>query len=238
MSNLGSFIKGATATICLSAALVSTSAHASLIVTDAEQFISTATSSNPMVSIDVNNDSFADVRFSIESGEAFGPFDAYENGLVRGLEVNEFDDNENVVARTSLTFSSDGESFNQFALGDTIGADDFIDTNLSSGMLYNLDVFNTSLWLQNIGDTGFLGFRLTSYNNSYDPQEFFYGFIEVTRGSLSINTIGFQGLAGASLQVTNTLTNSSPDVEASAPATLGILVMTFLGLAFIRRRAK
>jgi hypothetical protein len=191
-----------------------------------------------MVSIDVNNDGFYDAKFYIDSGEAFGPFQAYENGLVRGIDVNEFDDNEALIARTSLTFSSDGESFNQFALGDTIGAENFSDTTLSSGMLYNGDEFNTSLWLQNIGDTGFLGFQLTAYDFSYSAEEVFYGFIEVTRGSLSINAVGFQSVAGASLQITNVLSNPSQDVEASAPATLGILIMSFLGLALIRRRIK
>ena len=224
-----------TGAVLASCIIMTQSAQAALIVTDQNKFISASEGADRSVSIDVNNDGLFDVKFEIQASEAFGPFAASENGIVTALGTEFYDEqNELNSYSTELLFSSlDGESLRRYDLGESIQSSDFDEYGSNSAFIYTLDQDNTSLWLQNIGDTGFLGYQFSVFDIFDNPPQVFYGFIQVTRGSIRVGDLGFQTTAGANAVVS---VQTPPNVAVSAPATLAMVVLAMFGFAFNRTR--
>jgi uncharacterized protein with PIN domain len=86
------------------------------------------------------------------------------------------------------------------------------------------------------GETTYLGLVLETYSDVVDGGIVSnYGWVELTRGSLTASRIGFQTNAGVGATITAPATGPTP---VPLPATLPLLAAGFGGLAVMRRRKK
>jgi len=150
--------------------------------------------------VDVNGDTINDLEFIIENGE----------GYVRSFDQVRF--SEEVNTRYAHIFSA----------GDTVDTSWFDGSQGVSSPITGLyDSTDGGAW-STIGTQGYLGFV---YFGSGSNQ---YGWLDITRGSLTIGQLGFQSTVGATAQIAST--------PVSAPGTMALIASGALGLLGLRRR--
>ena len=212
------------ASIAIFIAILSNTVNAAVIITDINQVLTVDATGSNEFEVDVNNDGLFDVAFLIGTFESDGQTVEFASATGISTELDEYS--------TQLTFGSfDFETVGRLSAGDVVDAETF-DTFIDFASFYSTN--REDNFLNASGDTGFLGFRLSMQPFVIDTNpEFFYGFIEVTRGSITIGNMGFQTTAGAGLTVAN---QTTPDAIVSAPATLGMMLITCVGFMSMRRR--
>lgn len=122
-----------------------------------------------------------------------------------------------------------------FQPGDTVGGlDDGIGVSLFETPLFL--TFAADLFFGNDGPfaedgaTGFVGLALFGPFDDRDaPFGNFFGFAEITRGSITLNSIGFQNSVNTGAQIPSAV---------PLPATLGLLAAGYGGLLALRRRKR
>lgn len=176
-----------------------------LVVTEFEDLIASNPDS-PQVSFDLDGDGNDDFAVGLK-GDEFG----YIFGLKNLFSFNL------VVADTYTKFAV------PFGPGDII-SEDVIggSTQLEfGGILYS----EGEGPLNSVGDSIFVGLFL----EFYDTEESHFGWAELTRGSLQINSIGFQTVAGLGAPIPSPI---------PVPASLALLASGAAGLAAYRRRGQ
>ena len=132
-----------------------------------------------------------------------------------------------------------------FVAGDSFFAETFLPGDIVGGpegdffLAPGADLFFGSSGPFAEPGTGFIGLALLPRiledppQNQDPPQEpdfdIFFGFAEITRGSITLNSIGFQNTANTGAQI------PSP---VPLPATLGLLAAGYGGLLALRRRKR
>lgn len=186
--------------VVVSCLIGSADLSAELIVNNLNQSTSLG---EPDVYFDLDGDSEFDFFVEVDSEGA-------EFARIVGIQTPE---------RMANVFGVESEA-DVFADGETVGPDL---PSYGWGGLREL-YFDDSGPFAEVGTTGFVGLRL--FDN--DSSEAFFGWAEITRGSVTVGSIGFQSTADTAAMI-----NSSAVPE---PSSLG-----FLGLAafiLVRRRRR
>ena len=196
--------RGVTAALALGAGLVvPVASDAALIVRDINLSTASAAEETQTVSIDLNQDGSID--FQVIAGNV--------NGFVQTFSKNPW------VAVSA------GSSLKRFAAGDTVDSGSF-----GAGYYFGDAYFNgqddANLAWPNVGDHGYAGVKLDIDGATH------YGWLELTRGSLTVGQVGFQTEAGVGALI------PGPANQAPEPATLSLLALGALGAAAARRRKR
>lgn len=190
-------------------------ASAALIITDVDEYTDIG-----QLFIDVNNNGTDDMFFNVykDSEE--------DSAVVQSTSSPEFSEN---FSGNRLNFAmSTSFDANRFAVGDVVGSN--WGTWYEYAQIY-IDYYNDLTdtidkegeW-QNIGDIGFLGFSFEEDDGIH------YGWMELTRGSVSISRIAYQTVAGVGASIMG-----SPSTHVPEPTTQMLL---FSGVMFLALRRK
>jgi len=239
-------IKTITAIAALSTGLAF-SAQADTIVFDPGAVgVDTLENNGDSARIDLNQDGFDDVLLRIgnaRNNAGDGLVDTnFENLFIGGpgdgtfpLQFEEFYQEVFISATNGVA--------DLFAAGDEIGPNTFNDSSRFETLFGGSD--NA---LPNLGDSGYLGFRLdigTSIYQNIDgfldtgfngTPESFYGFLFVEHGSINFGQAGFSNVAGAASVVPGG-GGSKPNV-VPLPASSLLLIAGLAGFGAVRRKAK
>lgn len=155
--------------------------------------------------LDVDNDSVND--FQVQAGADFGS--------LKSKTFTVFSASKTILGSYAI---------DRFSQGDVIDSADFLGFDFhSSGAAYDDRVNPTLFDWNTVGAHGYAGFRLQDGPNTH------YGWIELTRGSLSIGQIGFQTTPGEGALIPN---------GAPEPASLLLIATGAVGIAAMRRRRR
>ena len=201
---VGSVALGATAFMAQDANAIVVESEVGVTVQDGSSYL-----------IDVNNDGFVDLEIDLVGprGKVKGPVNTTELG---GTKLG--------IART-------GKYADIYQPGDSVDA--------TGSFQLRADLYDSTSTLGNwasIGDTGYLGLIFVeAIFNEDAPTETteYFGWLELTRGSISIGTLGLQNVPGAAAPIPNNAPNPVP-----VPPGIALMATGALGLAAIRRRKK
>lgn len=195
-------------------------AQASLIITDFDYVVS-----NGVHTIDINGE-VAGGEIEIQSNDIINE----ENGLpgFGGLVFSRDKTIEYSVFLTDEDILEENDLFlNKLSAGDTVDASWFSGENsYNTGGLTHSDNFffadaNFGKW-DAIGAHGFVGFRIEN------EDDYNYGWLEVTRGSLELGAAGFETTLGAGAVI---------PAAVPLPPSVFLFASSF-GLLAMRRRGK
>lgn len=138
--------------------------------------------------------------------------------------------------------SSDGINPTKFGAGDSVDASAFSDPITGRSNLYG----DVNAALPSIGDSAFFGIEISIGESEYLPldgflptgflstPDIFYAFIEITHGSLIVNSAGYNNVAGAAAVIPGG--NNPPAVPL--PASAWLLGAAVAGFGTLRRKRK
>ncbi|MBF7074894.1 hypothetical protein ISG33_15940 [Glaciecola sp. MH2013] len=210
-------------------ALIAITANAELILSNNGTVVTSEDTFGK--NVDLNGDGIDDLNFIVING--FNQFEEQTQfaGFTSLFNAVEFDEG---YTQSALRFSAlDYESLSAYQVGDVIGESTFSEGgSLTEGVLYSVDEWDEfgsfGEVIPNVGDSAFLGFMLTVETTLFEEEsrttENFFGFLQVTHGSINVGTVGIQTIAGASATVQL--------VEASAPAAVSIILLAFASMLF------
>lgn len=194
-------------------------ANAALIITELNQY----TNSDNLL-VDVNGDDIDDfiVLVSLESED-----DDY--AFAWSLSSPEYSygttDNSNSINQFNFAMDSSFD-INRFNPGDSIGSGwgDWYESGyfFSDYLDFDNSVIESGNWSET-GMSGFLGFSFEEADGTH------YGWLEVTRGSIALGSMGYQNTAGVSALIPSSTSNptSVPEPASGALLLLGSLVMLY-----------
>ena len=216
---LGAVLKSQTAiagSVALGAtAFMATAANAIVVESELGLVIADGT----FASIDVNGDGRDDIEI----------FAGKTNGIVKG-KARKFSG-----GFTRLKIAKQGAYFTPFSPGDSVSKST---SSFGSGTkLYS----GGNGPLADSGDTAYLGFELFENMVIADQEEeveivernVYYGWLELTRGSITVGTLGLQNVPGAAAPIPNNAPNPVP-----IPPGIALMAAGAAGLAAVRRRRK
>mgnify|MGYP000161817912 CR=1 FL=1 len=123
-----------------------------------------------------------------------------------------------------IDFSADGKFVDMFSAGDTVDATSFNGTNSGGEFFRDETNADYGFW-DNLGAHGYVGFKFDDGTGNGDR----FGWLEITRGSVIIGSMGLQSDYGVGAAIPN---------EVPEPGTMLLLASGALGLMGMRRRNK
>ena len=169
--------------------------------------------------IDVNGDGRSDLKI----------FAGKKTGSIQGI-ANKFTN-----AFTSLKIARDGSFFNPFQPGDSV-------SKTTGPFSKTAKLYEPSNGpLSNSGDTAYVGLEFFEVLSAFDEEteeaiverNRYYGWLELTRGSVTVGTLGLQNVSGAAAPIPNNAPNPVP-----IPPGIALMAAGAMGLAAVRRRKK
>ncbi|SFR17396.1 VPLPA-CTERM sorting domain-containing protein [Poseidonocella sedimentorum] len=224
------------------ALLIGQAASAATVVVDTNPNINTGysgtTITNGVQHIDVLANGQSDLRFV--AGSYFG---GISFALVSGGSYA----TDGKLYQTSIARFRDAVSLEYFLTGFSVG--DLVGepgaTFGSSGKLYDDTFLSEKGPLKAPGSTAYIGFRIQA-SSTYGtddglyfigaPEETYYGYIELTRGSVILGDIGLSGISGASVLIPASSSGGTSTVPL--PAGMPLLLAGLGGFAALRRKAR
>jgi hypothetical protein len=247
-------------------AIVSTSANASLIVTQSDVVL-TGEEGSTSQKIDLNGDGYDDIEFTLINGYVFGEVPAEIAG-VNGIFNEVVTEDGFMTTQTRFLDNPFSGELLSFAVGESVGygsqpvpvfpveliledeyaydedayndylisedsylseEDGLLDfSTVDSGILYQNtdgDFGFPPFLIPELGDSAIFGYQFTTTSEETGTDNFF-GFVEVTHGSIIVGSVGFQTTPGVAAVVTTAV---------NAPVTISLFMLAIGGL-FIRRR--
>jgi hypothetical protein len=184
-------------------------AQAALVITD----INFTVTFGNQLTIDLNGDGKIDFIVAVPSVLKGKP----EFGALVGYGIdNNFNPRVSTLGNGFLTRYVEGGSVGDATLGEIAGSGIAYETDFSS--------INGGEW-NAVGVHGFAG--VVMFNDSQESTN--YGWIELTRGSLTVGRIGYETESGVAANIPGRL----PE-----PATLALLASSAVGIAAMRRRQR
>lgn len=184
-----------------------TQANAALIITDINETITAGES----LLLDVNGDGNNDIEFYIYAYDH--SFGSGENGRIKSWNS------------VQVGYNSSSKDAQMFGEGDSINSSTQFGNPFrlyDNGLDATGAPFTRGDW-DTIGDHGYLAFSFTEDDGVH------YGFLEITRGSLTFGQLGYQTVTGQAAVIPT----STPVPE---PGTMLLLTTGAIGLLAQRRR--
>ena len=192
-------------------------ANAALIITDINHY-----NANGESFVDVNNDMVNDLLINVYKDDQEDSAIVWSTTSIESEYNIDFQSN-----RLNFAMSTSFDA-KRFAVGDVVNSS--WGTWYDYGQIYmdyyyqpRDSIVKEGEW-QNIGDVGFLGFSFQEDDGTH------YGWMELTRGSVSISRIAYQSIAGHGASIMGAPTTSVPE-----PTTQMLLLS---GVMFIALRRK
>lgn len=209
----------------------------------------TGSGSSNSLGIDINQDGYDDVRAGIGIFFGTGGFiqainndfrfvDGPPPGVMQGM------DGSFIAPFQTVAISATGTTPNLFSAGDEVGADTFGDDARFADLFGSSGTNDVNI-LPDVGDSGFLGFRIDLGMSSYVPIDGFlpngfigtpdsiFGFLFLEHGSIRIGQAGFNNASGQAALIPGAGPSPVP-----LPAALPLMGAGFAALGFLGWRRK
>lgn len=214
--------------------------------------VDTLSNNGDTANIDLNQDGYADVQAGIGRFFETGGYLLAINDQFRFVNGDPDPDPQDpfsfsfIAPLQEVAIAATNGLATLFSAGDEVGADDFANTVVFAD-LFGSGGSATNL-LPDVGDTAFFGFRIIMGDGEYQqldgflptgfvgPTETFYGFLEVTHGSVQIGLAGYNNAAGQAAVIPGGTPNQ-PVVPLPASAVLLLAGLAGLGAMGTQRKA-